>query len=240
MERKEILSTQKVKIKLWKGDFYALPCAEGIKYVYKGDMTENSYCEFLGMDYHTVRLLGVVGYVIEYNCIEGNKYILKCETYINSVMNEKLSFELEDNEDYLELYGETREGVGVARWLPSNWKELITDEQLHDILQERNIQTIECLQDNDVPDEMKERIAKDWCKENSGELEQYLDDYDKERIAKDWCKENSGELEQYLDDYDKEKIAYDYIDDNPDEVADKAFGKLSDPKDFIKNCIDNL
>lgn len=62
----------------------------------------------------------------------------------------------------------------------------------------------------------------------------------KERIAREWCKNNSVELEQYLDDYDKEKIAYDYIDENPNEVVNNAFDKLSDPKDFIKDCIDSL
>lgn len=217
MERKEILSTQKEVVKNWKGEFQAQPCDEGIKYVYKGDMTENSYCEFLRMDYYTVRLLGDVGYIIEYNCIEGNKYILKCETYINSIMNEKLSFELEDNEDYLGFYTEGQE-IGVARWLPSNWKELITDEQLHDILQERNIQTIECLQDNDVPDEMKERIAKDWCEENR------------------------DELQEFLSDFDKENIAYDYMDENACTCADHCYEKMGsyEQKNFIKECIDNL
>ena len=94
-------------------------------------------------------------------------------------------------EDFLKTFSVVEAEIGVAQRLPSNWKELITDEQ-------------------------------------------------KEEIAREWCKENSCDLEQYLDDYDKEKIAYDYIENNPDEVADKAFSELSDPKDFIKNCIDEL
>ena len=218
METKNILTTQKEVVKNWKGDFSAEACNEGIKYSYVGVMTAESYCEFLRMDYSTVSLLGAVSYGIEYNCIEGNKYILKCETYIDRIVNEKLSFILEDDEDYLGFYGETREGVGVARWLPSNWKELITDEQLHDILQERNIQTIECLQDDDVPDEMKERIAKDWCRENS------------------------DELADFLSDSDKADIAYDYIDDNTSDCLDHAYDHLGsyDQREFIKNCIDNL
>lgn len=217
METKNILTTQKEAVKNWKGDFQAQACDEGIRYVYKGDMTATSYCEFLRMDYPTVSLLGTVDYDIEYNCIEGNKYILKCETFINGIKMEKLSFELEDNEDYLGFYGETR-GNACARWLPDNWKELITDEQLHDILQERNIQTIECLIDSDVPDEMKERIARKWCRENSGELEDYLDEDDKERIADD------------------------YIEQNNSDILDKAYNCLSsyDQKEFIKDCIDNL
>lgn len=218
MERKSILTSQKEVVKNWRGDFHTQPCDEGIRYVYRGVMTAQSYCEFLRMDYPTVSLLGMVSYAIEYNCIEGNKYVLKCETFIGGNINEKLSFELEDEEDYLGFYGETNEGVGKAQWLPSNWKELITDEQLHDILQERNIQTIECLNDDDVPDEMKERIAKDWCKENS------------------------EELKDFLSDSDKSDIAYDYIDENSSDCVDRAYGNLGsyDKKEFIKDCIDEL
>lgn len=166
METRNILTTQKEVVKNWKGDFQAQPCDEGIRYVYKGDMTANSYCEFLRMDFSTVHLLGEVGYAIEYNCIEGNKYVLKCETYIDNNVNEKLSFELEDDEDYLGFYGETRGDIGVARWLPSNWKELMSDEQ-------------------------KEEIAKEWCKKNS--VTDLLSDSEKEEIAYDYMDENSSE-----------------------------------------------
>lgn len=77
-----------------------------------------------------------------------------------------------------------------------------------------------------------QRLPDNW--------KELMSDEQKKEIAEEWCKNNSVELEQYLDDYDKEKIAYDYIDENPDEVASKAFDKLSDPKDFIKDCIDEL
>lgn len=84
----------------------------------------------------------------------------------------------------------------------------------------------------------EEKIGKaQWLPDNWKELMSYEQ---KEEIAVEWCKEHSCRLEEYLDDIDKEKIAYGYINDNPDEVADKAFDKLSDPKDFLKNCIDNL
>ena len=214
MERHIITTYQIAKAKELKAYFREEPSDEGIKFIFFGEISVDSYCELLSLDFYTVRLLGEVTYKMEYNCIDGNTYILKCETYIDSVLNEKLSFELEDTKDSIGLY--SADSASKARWLPGNWKELITDEQLHDILQERNIQTIECLQDNDVPDEMKERIAREWCKENS------------------------EELVDYLDENDKEDIAYDYIDNNPNEVADSAFSKLSDPKDFIKECIDNL
>jgi hypothetical protein len=154
-------------------------------------MFPSDYCHFLGLDYETMRLLGEVSYTMTYHETEDKKYQLACVTFIDNFMNGKLSFTLEDSEDYLGFFPKKEEQeIGVAQWLPSNWKELITDEQLHDILQERNIQTIECLQDDDVPDEMKERIARDWCKENSCELEEYLDDYDKEKIANDYIDDN--------------------------------------------------
>jgi hypothetical protein len=162
-------------------------------------MLPSDYCHLLGIDYSTLHLLGEVSYSLVYVETEDKDYQLYCETYIDSVMNDKLSFILEDiakdSEDYLGLFTEKAEGedkeIGVARWLPDNWKELMSDEQ-------------------------------------------------KREIAEEWCKENSEELVDYLDENDKENIAYDYIDNNPNEVADSAFSKLSDPKDFIKECIDNL
>lgn len=188
-------------------------------YVYCGTMFPSDYCRFLGIDYETVRLLGEVSYTMTYYETEDKKYELACETFIDNTSNDKLSFTLEDSEDYLGFFPkEEEQKIGVAQWLPDNWKELITDEQLHDILQERNIQTIECLIDDDVPDEMKERIAKDWCKNNSDELKDFLSDSDK-------C-----------------DIAYDYIDDNASDCVDHAYDHLGsyDQREFIKNCIDNL
>ncbi len=193
METKYILTTQKEVVKNWKSDFQAHACDEGIRYIYKGGMTEQSYCEFLRMDCPTIRLLGEVTYSIKYNCIEGNKYILTCETYIDGFMNGKLSFELEDDEDYLGFYGETVGEVGKAQWLPDNWKELMSDEQ-------------------------------------------------KEEIAREWCKDNSSELVDYLSDSDKADIAYDYIDDNASDCVDRAYNDLGDydKREFIKDCIDEL
>lgn len=187
--------------------------------VYEGTtFSPSDYCQFLGIDYETVRLFGAVSYAMTYY-EEGTKYQLACETFIDDTKNDKLSFILEDSEDYLGFFTkEEEQKVGVAQWLPSNWKELITDEQLHEILVEKNIQTIECLQDDDVPDEMKERIARDWCENNS------------------------GELKDFLTDDDREDIAYAYVESNPSDMADRAFGCMSsyDQRDFIKDCIDNL
>lgn len=216
MERKNILTSQIVIVKNeCKEDF----CKSGTDtFGYFGGISAETYCAFISLDYSTVRRLGNVTYNISYlkDIQEGDKpFCLLCETLIDSVVNDKLSFILDDSEDWLGLFN--TEG-GKAQWLPSNWKELITAEQLHDILQERNIQTIECLNDDDVPDEMKERIAVDWCKKNS------------------------SELKDYLSDSDKELIAYDYMDENACTCASHCFEKMSsyEQKDFIKECIDNL
>jgi hypothetical protein len=195
METKQITTEQIEKAKELVGDFRK----DKEKYVYCGIMLNSDYCHLLGIDYSTLHLLGEVSYSLVYVETEDKDYQLYCETYIDNVMNDKLSFILEDiakdSEDYLGLFTEKAEGedkeIGVAQWLPSNWKELMSDEQ-------------------------------------------------KREIAEEWCKENSEELVDYLDENDKENIAYDYIDNNPNEVADSAFSKLSDPKDFIKECIDNL
>jgi hypothetical protein len=188
-------------------------------YVYCGTMFPSDYCRFLGLDFATLRLLGEISYTITYYETEDKKYELACETFIDNTSNDKLSFTLEDSEDYLGFFPKKEEQkIGVAQWLPSNWKELITDEQLHDLLVSKNIQTIECLQDDDVPDEMKERIARDWCKENS------------------------DELQDFLSDSDKELIAYDYMDENLYTCVNHCYEKIDsyDRKEFVKECIDNL
>lgn len=214
MERKSILTSQKEIVKnSWKVDFQANASDEGVFYTYKGDISAETYCAFMSLDYQTVKRLGEISYFIKYSS-NGSLYILTCETYIDNVMNERLSEEFEDSEDWLGLF--TKAEIGKAQWLPSNWKELITDEQLHDILQERNIQTIECLNDDDVPDEMKERIAKDWCNEHSDELKDYLTECDKESIAYDYIEENpsdsGSEVARHISDYDAKELIKDLVD----------------------------
>jgi hypothetical protein len=214
MEIKNILSSQKEIVIGWKGDFREQITTEGEKcFTDCGNISAETYCALIGLDYRTVERLGEVTYSLDYHYNEGIS-VLYCSTFIDSVMNDKLSVGLEDTGDWLGLFNE----LGKAQWLPSNWKELITDEQLHDILRERNIQTIECLIDDDVPDEMKERIARDWCENNS------------------------DELKDFLTDDDREDIAYAYVESNPSDMADRAFGCMSscDQRDFVKDCIDNL
>ena len=187
---KQITTEQIEKVKELAQDFRR----EGDFINYCGAMFPSDYCHFLGIDYATVHLLGEVSYTMTYCETEDKKYQLACETYIDNFMNDKLSFVLEDSEDYLGFFTKKEEQeIGVAQWLPSNWKELMSDEQ-------------------------------------------------KEEIAREWCKDNSCELEDYLDNNDKERIACDYIDDNPNEVIDRAYNDLGDyeRREFIKDCIDEL
>ena len=192
METKQITAEQYVFVKTLAKDFRAENGKEF--YVYCGTMFPSDYCHFLGLDYKTLRLLGEVSYAMTYYETEDKKYQLACETYIDNFMNGKLSFTLEDSEDYLGFFAKKEEQeIGKAQWLPSNWKELITDEQ-------------------------------------------------KEEIAREWCKDNSCELEDYLDNDDKERIADDYIEQNNSDALDRAYNCLSsdEQREFIKDCIDNL
>ena len=187
---KQITTEQIEKVKELAKDFRR----EGDFINYCGAMFPSDYCHFLGIDYATVHLLGEVSYTMTYYETEDKKYKLSCETFIGNLVNDKLSFILEDSEDYLGFFTkEEEQKIGVAQWLPSNWKELMSDEQ-------------------------------------------------KEEIAREWCKDNSCELEDYLDDDDKERIADEYIEDNSDDIIDKAYDKLGDyeRREFIKDCIDNL
>lgn len=191
MEVKQITTEQIEKVKELREDF-KLDNAK-VFVVYCGTMFPSDYCHFLGIDYATVHLLGEVSYAMTYY-EEGTKYQLACETFIDSTKNDRLSFTLEDSEDFLGFFTkEEEQEIGKARWLPGNWKELMSDEQ-------------------------------------------------KEEIAREWCKENSSELRDYLDEDDKEGIVDDYIEQNNSDVLDKAYNCLSsyEQREFIKDCIDNL
>lgn len=91
-------------------------------------------------------------------------------------------------EDFLKTFPLAEEKIGKAQWLPDNWKELMSDEQ-------------------------KEEIARDWCKENSSELEDYLDDDDKEAIADAYIEQNNSDVldkaYDYLDSYDQREVKMD-------------------------------
>ena len=165
---KQITTEQIEKVKELGKDFRAENGKEF--YVYCGTMFPSDYCHFLGLDYETVRLFGEVSYTMTYYETEDKKYKLTCETYIDNFMNDKLSVTLEDTEDYLGFFTEKEEQkIGVAQWLPSNWKGLMSDEQ-------------------------KEEIAREWCENNSGELIDFLTDSTKEDIAYDYIEQNPSDM----------------------------------------------
>lgn len=166
MERANILSTQKEEMKGWKEDFVVQASDEGMYYLFKGDMSAQRYCEFMRLDYPTVSRLGEIRYSIEYAKVD-NLYVLTCGTYINDVKSEPLSVAYEDNEDWLGLY--TIEDKADEGKLPSNWRELLTDED-------------------------KEEIAKDWCEHNSEELRDYLSSEDERDIAYDYAHDNPSDI----------------------------------------------
>lgn len=191
METKQITTEQLEKIKELAQDFRV---ENGkVAYVYCGVMPPSDYCHFLGIDYTTVHYLGEVSYSITYHKTEDKTYQLYCETFTDNAMSDKLSFILEDKEDFLGLFADKVEEqkIGVARWLPSNWKELITDEQ-------------------------KEEIARSWCEEHPEELVEYLGDADKEELADDYVTNNASKYADrafsYLSSYEQRDFIKDCID----------------------------
>ena len=185
MEKKIITAEQIETLKGYEYCFTGIEREDGVKY-YKLNTTAGQflYFTFTGLDEATVRRLGSVDFNIEYYKDEDGKYVTRCETWIDGVFNLRMSMALESETDFMGCYT----GKAEAPSLPENWDDLVTDDMLHDLLQKRNIQTIECLQD-DVPDEMKERIAYDWIKDNPSEAyDTALDsmcDYDMKDAIKD-------------------------------------------------------
>ena len=186
---KQITTEQIEKAKELAKDFKAENEKEF--YVYNGEISASNYCHFVGLDYETVRLLGEVSYTMTYYETEDKKYQLACETYIDNTVNDKLSFILEDSEDYLGFFTkEEEQKIGVAQWLPSNWKELMSDEQ-------------------------KEEIAREWCEENS--VLDFLSDSEKEEVADEYIENNNSDVldKAYncLSSYEQREFIKDCIDE---------------------------
>lgn len=93
MERKSILALQKEVVKNSLKEGFRLSGVDKAEYL--RDTSTGTYCALIGLDYHTVTKLGKVTYSISY-LKENELFLLLCETYIDSVMNDKLSVILED------------------------------------------------------------------------------------------------------------------------------------------------
>lgn len=184
------LTTEQMEVvKNWKKDFQPQACDEGIKYVYAGIMSSQVYCGFMRLDYATVTRLGVVTYGVEYNCVEGNKYILRCETYINGGMNEYLSTEFEDTEDYLGFYQETvdssNKGEGTDT-LAEVFKKNAEDVKKY---LEENYDEYSELEELFKAEVDEEEVAEDYIRDNPSHAFdtalEFMSDYDKKDAIKD-------------------------------------------------------
>ena len=184
MERKQITTEQITRVKELVQDFKK--DVDGRFFVYLGGMLPSEYCQLLRIDYATVHYLGEVSYTITYYEMENKTYQLACETYIGDIKSDKLSFVLEDSEDYLGFFTQTDEGK-----LPSNWRELLSDED-------------------------KEVIARDWCRANPFELKDYLTSEDERDIAYDYAHDNPSDMGDevcsYLDSSDSRDLIIKLLD----------------------------
>ena len=159
------------------------------------DVDDEGFKLLTGVDVATLRrVYSADNYskMVTYNKAEGGVRI-DCILFDNDMICNNALTHYAYSEDFLKTFSVADTEIGKAQWLPDNWKELMSDEQ-------------------------------------------------KEEIAKEWCKENSDELNDYLSDSDKADIAYDYMDENSSECANHSFEKMGsyDQKEFIKECIDNL
>ena len=218
---------------------------------YGFSLCDDDYKEVTGVDLKTLSLEhgenNVNGEVCYCKSDDG-AIVLQYETMIADVIQDALSGVIvapNVKEDYLGLFSTNK--------LPDNWKELVTNEMLHDILVERNIQTIECLQDDDVPDEMKARITcdnlKTWLEGVTQTDDSTLSNVEvalnliREEHPEKWNDYLADELSvSDVPDSLIEECAMDYIHDNPSSACSEAVSYMSsyDTKDVIKDLVDNL
>lgn len=177
MERKNILSSQKeIVVNSWKENFRVSRTGERIVFIYSGNISAETYCAFVSLDYQTLVHLGVISYTVEYDYDRDTReYVLHCHTFIDSVLNEKLSFELTDEEDWLELFRlseleKKEETEDTLKAFLSKTSDEIADylkENEMDLWQELRQNIINELEADDLLDGLKEEVAEDWISENS-------------------------------------------------------------------------
>lgn len=212
---------------------------------------DDDYKKVTGVDLETLSLehknSNVYG-EIRYCKNDDGAIELQYETMIADVSQDALSGVIvapDYSQDWLGMFSTNK--------LPDNWKELITTEMLHDILVERNIQTIECLQDNDVPDEMKARIVcdnlKTWLEGETQTDDSILSNVEvalsliREEHPEKWNDYLADELSvSDVPDSLTEKCAMNYIANNPSISCKEAMSYMGtyDTKDVLKDMIDEL
>lgn len=187
-----LTTEQKELVKNWKEGFKACACDEGIKYTYEEGISAETYCAFMRLDYRTLRRLGDITYCIVYNCVE-DKYILRCETCINSCIDGRLSTEFVESEDYLGLYGECM-GDKKLDLLDKS------ADELRDYLR-RNYKAYAELEKHIQDDVDDEEIAKAWIHENYHSAFWFavaeLNDWDKKEKIMSMIEDLYGSIKKY-------------------------------------------
>lgn len=157
------------------------------------DVDDEGFKLLTGVDVATLRrVYSADNYtkMVTYNKAEGGVRI-DCILFDNDLICNNALTHYAYSEDFLEQFSVAEEKIGVAQWLPDNWKELMTDEQ-------------------------KEEIARDWCKDNGEELQDLLSDSDKTDIAYDYIDENASDCVDRaydrLGDYDRREFIKECID----------------------------
>lgn len=157
------------------------------------DVDDEGFKLLTGVDVATLRRVYSVdkySTMVTYNKAE-NGIRVDCILFDNDMICNNALTHYFYPEDFLKTFSVARAELGVAQWLPSNWKELMSDEQ-------------------------KEEIARDWCKENSEELKDCLSDSDKKNIAYDYIEvypiESVDKAEDYLCGDDKKRFIIGWVD----------------------------
>ena len=160
-------------------------------YSYQGELGPDGYCNLIGLDYDTVCLLGHLSYTITYLRTIENKYQLACMTYIDGIMNDKLSVNLEDDIDFLGLYSEKADS-SLENFFNDSLENVVRKlkETYPDVVESIEQSVISNIREYDLYDSDKEHFAECYIKENpvsSVEMaEDYLTEEEQTDIVKDW------------------------------------------------------
>ena len=163
-------------------------------YSYQGELGPDGYCNLIGLDYDTVCLLGHLSYTITYLRTIENKYQLACMTYIDGVMNSKLSFSLEDDTDFLGLYSEKADS-SLENFFNDSLENVVSrlKETYPDVVESIEQNVISNIREYELYDSDKEHFAECYIEDNpvsSVEMaEGYLDSCDKKRFICNWVDE---------------------------------------------------
>lgn len=194
METKQIKAEQEVTLLTWKDDFVAQSTDKGVKYIHKENLSLEDYCRFVGIDEHTISLMGVPGFSLRYLKTEDNSYALQCLTYIEGELNEKLSLELTDTRDFMGLYSEKTDS-SLENFFNDSLENVVRKlkEIYPDVVENIEQNVISNIRDYDLSDSDKEYFAESYIEDNPSSsvetAENYLSNDDKKRFICSWVDE---------------------------------------------------